>query len=152
RQHTERLGRGAGAGQAATLFLRSRRPRVQGPLVPSGAGLSAVERVTTMTGRKQQLLKRHRRNKRIALLVALLVMVALGVFVAWWWVPLLLVAAWIAHEAWFADHLFYSPDDDYHYDFPAGTPCLLTRVVDGQLRLDGDIGEAETLILEWEVT
>lgn len=105
-----------------------------------------------MTGRKQQLLKRHRRNKRIAMLVALLVMVALGVFVAWWWVPLLLVAAWIAHEAWFADHLFYSPEDDYHYDFPAGTPCLLARVADGQLRIDGDLGDAETLVLELEVT
>lgn len=105
-----------------------------------------------MTGRKQQLLKRHRRNKRIAMLVALLLMVLLGVFVAWWCVPLLLALAWVAHEAWFADHLFYSPDDDYHYDFPAGTPCLLARIADGQLRIDGELGSAETLVLELEVT
>ena len=37
-----------------------------------------------MNGRKQQLLKRHRRNKRIALLVALLALLALGVLVGWW--------------------------------------------------------------------
>jgi HAMP domain-containing protein len=39
-----------------------------------------------MQARKQQLLKRHRRNKRIALLLTLLVLLALGIFVAWWWV------------------------------------------------------------------
>lgn len=104
-----------------------------------------------MSARKQQLLKRHRRHKRIALLVALLLMGLLGVFVAWWWVPLLLVLGWIGHEAWFADHLFYAPDDDYHYEFPAGTPCLLARISDGQLQLDGEPGAAQTLILELEV-
>jgi len=33
--------------------------------------------------RKQQLLKRHRRNKRIALLIGLVVLVAAGLLVAW---------------------------------------------------------------------
>lgn len=33
--------------------------------------------------RKQQLLKQHRRNKRIALVVGLLLLVAVGVLVAW---------------------------------------------------------------------
>jgi len=105
-----------------------------------------------MQARKQQLLKRHRRNKRIALLLTLLVLLALGIFVAWWWVPLLLVLGWIGHEAWFADHLFYSPSDDYRYDFPKGTPCLPTSLVDGQLRCEGDPGAADTLILEWDVS
>ena len=50
-----------------------------------------------MQARKQQLLKRHRRNKRIALLLTLLALLALGIFVAWWWVPLLLVLGWIGH-------------------------------------------------------
>lgn len=105
-----------------------------------------------MTARKQQLLKRHRRNKRIALLLAAVLMLLLAVFVAWWWLPLLLVLAWVAHEAWFADHLFYAPGDDYHYDFPAGTPCLLVRLADGRLQLDGEPGDGETLVLELEVT
>src|SRR5690606_32888718 len=98
-----------------------------------------------MTARKQQLLKRHRRNKRIALLLAAVFMLLLAVFVAWWWLPLLLVLAWVAHEAWFADHLFYAPGDDYHYDFPGGTPCLLVRLTDGRLQLDGEPGDGETL-------
>ncbi|MEO4045489.1 PIG-L family deacetylase [Pseudomonas sp. CAU 1711] len=105
-----------------------------------------------MQARKQQLLKRHRRHKRIALLLGLLMLGALGVLVAWWWVPLLLALGWLAHEAWFADHLFYAPGEDYRYDFPRGTPCLPASLVDGRLRLDGDIGAADTLILEWEVT
>ena len=71
-----------------------------------------------MSARKQQLLKRHRKHKRIALLVALVALLLLGALVAWWLVPLLLVLGWIAHEAWFADHLFYSPQDDYDYVFP----------------------------------
>ena len=33
--------------------------------------------------RKQQLLKRHRRNKRMGLLIGLLVLLASGVLLAW---------------------------------------------------------------------
>lgn len=105
-----------------------------------------------MTDRKQQLLERHRRNKRIALLLALLVIMLLGMFISWWLVALLLALGWVGHEAWFADHLFYSPGDDYHYDFPIGTPCLPALVAHGHLHLDGDLGNAETLILELKVT
>jgi hypothetical protein len=74
-----------------------------------------------MSQRKQQLLKRHRRNKRI-LLIGLVLLVALGVCVAWW-LPLVLArAGWVAHEAWFADHLFYAPGEDYQYSFRRSTP------------------------------
>jgi len=62
--------------------------------------------------RKQQLLKRHRRNKRISLVIGLLLLIASGVLVAWWLPLLLAVVGWIAHEAWFADHQFYAPKDD----------------------------------------
>ena len=105
-----------------------------------------------MSARKQQLLKRHRRNKRLALLVGLALLVLAGVLLAWWVPPLLLLLVWIAHEAWFADHLFYSPRDDYRYDFPAGTPCLLVRLDGGWLRVEGEPGDAETLILEWRLS
>ena len=69
--------------------------------------------------RKQQLLKRHRRNKRMALLVGVIVLVLIGILVAWWLPLLLAVLAWVAHEAWFADHLFYAPNEDYQYRFAA---------------------------------
>lgn len=106
-----------------------------------------------MSARKQQLLKRHRRHKRIALLVALALLVVLGVFVAWWLVPLLLVLGWIGHEAWFADHLFYAPGDDYRYHFPPGTPPLAATLKDdGRLLLDEPLPPGETLILELRVT
>ena len=101
-----------------------------------------------MSGRKQTLLKQHRRQKRIALLVALVLLCLLGVFAAWWWVPLLLLVGWVAHEAWFADHLFYAPDDDYSYVFAADVPTFAGRIEAGCLRLDGDIGVADTLILQ----
>ena len=68
--------------------------------------------------RKQQLLKRHRRNKRVAMLVALAAIIALSVLVVWWLAPVLLIGGWIAHEAWFADNLFNAPGDDYQYTFP----------------------------------
>lgn len=45
-----------------------------------------------MSARKQQLLKRHRRNKRIGLLVALLALLAVGLLVSPWLLPILLVA------------------------------------------------------------
>lgn len=103
--------------------------------------------------RKQQLLKRHRRNKRISLLIGLLVLIACGVLLAWW-LPLVLAAlGWAAHEAWFADHLFYSPQDDYHYSFPAGSEHPGVRLEGERLLLDQplDLAGGETLILALKV-
>lgn len=104
-----------------------------------------------MAGRKQQLLKRHRRAKRIALMFGLLALLGLGWLVAWWLVPLLLVLGWIGHEAWFADHLFYSPRDDYRYQFPPGTPSLPLHIEAGRARVEGDFAADDTLILQVEV-
>ncbi|WP_061289473.1 PIG-L deacetylase family protein [Azotobacter vinelandii] len=105
-----------------------------------------------MTVRKQRLLKRHRQRKRLFMLAALLALVLLGALVAWWLVPLVLALGWIAHEAWFADHLFYRSQDDYRHAFPPDVPALPARLEQGRLLLDGDIGAAETLILEVRVT
>src|SRR6218665_911878 len=100
-----------------------------------------------MSARKQQLLKHHRRNKRLFLIAALLVLALLGVLVAWWLVPLLLVLGWVGHEAWFADHLFYSPSDDYQYQFPAGTAQQAASLVGGTVQLSGELAAGETLLL-----
>ena len=104
-----------------------------------------------MSARKQILLKRHRRQKRIALLLALIVLALVGVLVAWWWVPVLLLLGWIAHEAWFADHLFYSPSDDYSYAFAEPTRTVNGRIDAGYLRLEGDVEAADTLILQVQI-
>lgn len=105
-----------------------------------------------MNGRKQQLLKQHRRNKRITLLLALLSLLALGVFVAWWLPPLLLALGWVAHEAWFADHLFYSPRDDYRYDFPDDCLSVPARIEQGALQVEADLNGYDTLVLELRLT
>ena len=99
--------------------------------------------------RKQQLLKRHRRNKRMGLLAGLIVLIACGVLLAWWLPPVLAVLGWIAHEAWFADHLFYSPQDDYQYSFPADSERPAARLEGERLLLDQPLNVAgdETLIL-----
>ena len=101
------------------------------------------------TSRKQALLKRHRRNKRISLLAGLLLLIGVGVIVAWWLPLVLAVLAWVAHEAWFADHLFYSPGDDYKYQFPADTEQPKVVLDNGRLVLDQalELAEDETLIL-----
>jgi LmbE family N-acetylglucosaminyl deacetylase len=103
--------------------------------------------------RKQQLLKRHRRNKRIGLLVGVLLLLAVGLLVVWWLPLLLAVLAWVAHEAWFADHLFYSPKDDYQYRFGPETEQPKVHLQDGYLRLDPalELVGDETLILELQV-
>jgi LmbE family N-acetylglucosaminyl deacetylase len=103
--------------------------------------------------RKQQLLKRHRRIKRISLLVVLVLLLAASWMVAWWWRVLLVVAGWIAHEAWFADHLFYSPKDDYKYDFPPFTPKPKVHFDGERLRLDDGVmlDDNVTLILALRV-
>ncbi len=104
-----------------------------------------------MSARKQILLKRHRRQKRIALLLALAGLALVGVLVAWWWVPVLLLLGWVAHEAWFADHLFYSPSDDYNYAFAEPTRTVNGRIDAGYVRLEGDVETADTLILQVQI-
>lgn len=104
-----------------------------------------------MSGRKQQLLKRHRQRKRLVVTGALLAALLFGIFIAWWPLPLLLLLGWIAHEAWFADHLFYAPSDDYRYDFPADTPRFPVSLADGALHVSGDFGAAQTLVLQVRV-
>ncbi|NBF05772.1 PIG-L family deacetylase [Pseudomonas sp. Fl5BN2] len=103
--------------------------------------------------RKQQLLKRHRRNKRIALLVGLALLLLVGVLVAWWLPVLLAVLGWLAHEAWFADHLFYSPKDDYRYDFGSDAQPVAVRLEAGRLLLGSPQEWAgnETLVLGVQV-
>lgn len=101
--------------------------------------------------RKQQLLKRHRRTKRIALLIGLLVLIAAGVLVAWWLPLILAVVLWAAHEAWFADHLFYSPNEDYAYAFPHGSEVPGLRLDAGWLLLDAPLAADDTLIVGIEL-
>lgn len=101
--------------------------------------------------RKQQLLKRHRRNKRLGLLAGLVALVAVGVF-SWWWLPLLLLPLlWAAHEAWFADHLFYAPAEDYAYDFGEQTREAPVSLNGGLLKADCALQGNETLILELQL-
>ncbi|MBF6028091.1 PIG-L family deacetylase [Pseudomonas sp. P115] len=97
--------------------------------------------------RKKQLLKRHRRNKRIGLLIGLVLLVVVGILVAWWLPLLLAVLAWVAHEAWFADHLFYAPGEDYHYRFSADAEVAGVRFEGGRLRVDQPLASDATLVL-----
>ncbi|QBF24860.1 PIG-L family deacetylase [Pseudomonas tructae] len=100
-----------------------------------------------MSARKQRLLKAHRRNKRLALVVALVVLVGLGVTLAWWLVPILMLAGWVAHEAWFADHLFYRGGDDYQYLFPEDVQQQPVSLNAGKVQLSAALAEGETLVL-----
>lgn len=86
-----------------------------------------------MSQRKQQLLKKHRKNKRLAMLVLMLLMGACSVLLSWWCLPAGLLLAWLIHEAWFADHIFYAASDDYQYHFPASNTCQSLRISKGQL-------------------
>lgn len=104
-----------------------------------------------MSARKQQLLKTHRRNKRLFLVALLLVLVLLGAWLGAWVIPVLLVLVWVAHEAWFADHLFYRASDDYHYRFPTGSVSQDVSLQGGMLRLAEPLAAGETLVLELEL-
>jgi len=66
---------------------------------------------------KQTLLKRHRKRSRYKLLALLLVLLVVGFFDWRWLLPLALLVG-LAQEAWFSDHQFYSPKEDYRYRFP----------------------------------
>lgn len=104
-----------------------------------------------MSVRKQLLLRRYRRQKRIALAFFLLLTAYLGLMVAWWLAPLAWLVGWVVHEGWFADHLFYRPGDDYRYRFPAGTPSARARIDRGTLQVEGELGAGQTLVLEVRV-
>ncbi|MCJ8170306.1 PIG-L deacetylase family protein [Atopomonas sediminilitoris] len=105
-----------------------------------------------MHARKQQLLQRHRRHRRLALAAGLPLIAVSAVWL--WWLPgPLLLLAWLLHEAYFADHLFYSPRDDYRYQW--SSDALAVRLgADGSLglaHLDG-VAQADTLLLELRIT
>lgn len=91
-----------------------------------------------MSVRKQQLLKQHRRNKRIALLLIIASWLVLGFLVPIWLLPLTLVLLWVVHEAWFSDHLFYSAQEDYQYRFPEDIQPLQVTGVNGRWQLAAD--------------
>ena len=107
-----------------------------------------------MSVRKQQLLKQHRRNKRIAMLVIVLGLVLLGFTAPLWLLPLAVLLLWIVHEAWFAAHLFYAPEDDYQYRFHETIEPRDLLIVDGQLKLDHNTEsdlEQSTLIAKVQI-
>lgn len=100
---------------------------------------------------KQVLLKRFRRNKRLAMLGITLGLCLLAAAFAWWLMPVGLLLAWIIHEAAFADHLFYSPREDYRYCFPESAPTVSLTLHDSLLGTPAGLTlgdpERDTLIL-----
>ncbi len=70
------------------------------------------------------------------------------------WIALVLAFLfWVIHEAWFADHLFYSPRDSYQHDFPENTWQGRAHLdSDGLLSVEGILPSgSDTLILECTV-
>jgi LmbE family N-acetylglucosaminyl deacetylase len=103
-----------------------------------------------MASRKETLLKRYRRKKRIALAILVCLLVA-AVFLpgAGWGLPLLALA-WVVHETWFSDHQFYASDADYIYRFDERLETLAVDFSGDRLTLSADsvsLGENDTLIL-----
>lgn len=86
--------------------------------------------------RKQRLLKRYRRNKRVAMVAVLTLLVMASIELSVWLLPFGLLLAWLAHEAWFADHLFYSPSEDYRYRFPDHIEPIPLQTAGGCWRLE----------------
>src|SRR5690554_2027972 len=94
-----------------------------------------------MTVRKQQLLRQHRRTKRRLSLAVFIGLLVLALIAPLWLVPLVLLVLWVGHEAWFSDHLFYSPEDDYRYRFPEHVQPLSAQISDGCLQLTEEPAE-----------
>lgn len=107
----------------------------------SCAGISSVSR-------KQQLLRQHRQRKRVTLLVVLVMLLA-SAWLAWWLPPVLGVLAWAAHEAWFSDHLFYTPGSDYDYRIDSDERLAL-RLDQGRLSVPSGcrIEAGDTVLLK----
>lgn len=102
--------------------------------------------------RKQQLLKAHRQRKRLILWAFAGILGGLLGFAGLGWAFAWLIFGWIFHEAWLADHLFYSPQADYCHAFPEGTPTFtLHRQGDYLVGAEGVLESADTLILDISV-
>lgn len=103
-----------------------------------------------MSQRKQQLLRQYRKNKRIAMLGLAVVIGLCTVLLSVWCLPLGLLLAWIIHEAWFADHIFYAASDDYRYDFPADTLVHALEINGEKLHWSpaAEVKAGDTLILQ----
>ncbi|MDR2164308.1 MAG: PIG-L family deacetylase [Zoogloeaceae bacterium] len=98
--------------------------------------------------RKQRLLRRHRRDKRFLFATLVCALAGLGAWVGFAWILPLLVLFWVAHEAWFSDHLFYAPDVDYAYRFGAEAETLPVTLANGRLALvDGALLHADDTLL-----
>lgn len=100
-----------------------------------------------MSQRKQQLLKKHRKNKRFWMLGSLLAIGVVSLWLAWWLFPLGLLVMWAIHEAWLADHIFYSPAADYQYQFPQKIRPVALRIEHGCLSANG-LEANQTLIVQ----
>lgn len=100
-----------------------------------------------MSTRKQDLMKQHRRSKRVTLLGLLVAALAACYWLGPWFFAVILLVGWVANEAWFSDHLFYHPGDDYHYQFGAVSRQSVT-LDDGLVRLSAELMPGDTLILE----
>jgi LmbE family N-acetylglucosaminyl deacetylase len=103
-----------------------------------------------MVGRKDELLKRHRRRKRYLTLGVLVAVLLAAIFIAWWTLPVLVLLGWLVHEAWFSDHLFYDPASDYLYEFPSRVQSLDVQLRNGKLELAtaAALEDYDTLILD----
>ena len=104
-----------------------------------------------MSARKQQLLRRHRKHKRIALLVALVALLLLGALVAWWLVPLLLVLGWIALRGLVCRPPVLQPSGRLRLCIPGRCPALSGAIDGGRITPPERFEAADTLILEIEL-
>ena len=105
------------------------------------------------TARKQQLLKAYRRKKRIAMLLCLFALGSIGFYAGLLWLLPCLLLLWVVHEVRFSDHIFYSPDSDYYYQFAKGVDTIPVSFAADRLTLAGDClpHDNDTLILAIEL-
>ncbi len=90
---------------------------------------------------------RHRQRRRLLLAVLVLLVLA-ALLTGCGWGGLAALLGWVAHEAWFADHLFYRPDQNYGYRFPPEVRSLPARLqADGLLQLTGPLAVTEETLL-----
>lgn len=115
-------------------------------MVPPGVDVSHLN----MKHDKTELLRQHRRNKRMMLFAAAAMLLLSGVIAGWWFVPLFALGLWLSHEAWFSDHLFYSPRSDYHFAL-AGDWDRTASIESGQIKLAGPLPAADTLVFSCRI-